>query len=439
MLADYPAILRMRIAFVTQPGHAVLPTLGSVEIEQRHVAERLAADDHQVMVLASAVGQQKRPDEIHDGVLYSFVPHFGVRYTRRLERLWWKPSPQRPIFGAWIHVLGYWIGVALRARRARAEVIWIANYSQAVPIIRRLNPTATIALHMHCDWLVLLDRRMVEKRLAHVDLVVGVSDGITDKIRARFPKLADRCVTLHNGVDVGTLVDVPVARNRNDGEVRILFVGRISPEKGVHVLLEAFHEVWRHNPHVRLTLVGGPSIARHEWELSDAPWTRGLDRFYAGDYSQMLEDSLDPEVAPQVTMTGFVPHEEIVEQYRRADLLVCPSIWDEPFAVPPLEGMAAGLPVVASAAGGFLECVEDGQTGFLVPPGDSQALAAAISSLVEDRELRERLGAAGRDRALELYSFDAMASALEDRVRAAVAQAVESGIAASRAEGPGRN
>jgi glycosyltransferase involved in cell wall biosynthesis len=426
----------MRIAFVTQPGHAVLPTLGSVEIEQRYVAERLAAQDHQVMVLASAVGKQNRPDEVHGGVLYSFVPHFGARYVRRLERLWRPRSPQRPLFAAWIHMLGYWIGVALRARRERAEVIWIANYSQAAPIIRRLNPAATIALHMHCDWLVLLDRKMVERRLAHVDLVVGVSDGITDKVRARFPELADRCVTLHNGVDVGTLGNLPLVRDRNDGDVRILFVGRISPEKGVHVLLEAFGRVCRHHPRVHLTLVGGPSIARHEWELSDAPWTRGLDRFYAGDYTQMLRDSLDLEVAARVTMAGFVPHDEIVEHYRTADLLVCPSIWDEPFAVPPLEGMASGLPIVASAVGGFVECVEDGKTGLLVPPGDSQALAAAISSLVEDRELRERLGAAGRDRALELYSFEAMVAALEDRVKTAVDRLLTSSTS-SRQPGSG--
>jgi glycosyltransferase involved in cell wall biosynthesis len=339
-----------------------------------------------------------------------------------LERLRRQHSPQKPLFAASIHLLGYWIGVANRARRARADVIWIANYSQAVPIIRRLNPAATIALHMHCDWLVLLDRKMVERRLAHADLVVGVSDGITDKIRARFPEFADRCVTLHNGVDVATLANVPLVRDRDGGEVRILFVGRISPEKGVHVLFEAFQEVWRRNPRARLTLVGGPSIARHEWELSDAPWTHGLDRFYAGDYTQMLRDSLDPEVAARVTMTGFVPHDEIVEHYRTADLLVCPSVWDEPFAVPPLEGMASGLPVVASAVGGFVECVEPGKTGLLVPPGDSQALAAAISSLVEDRELRERFGAAGRDRARELYSFDAMAAALANRVRIAVDQ-----------------
>jgi glycosyltransferase involved in cell wall biosynthesis len=274
---------------------------------------------------------------------------------------------------------------------------------------------------------------MVEKRLTRVDLVVGCGKGITDRIRARFPQIAERCVTVHNGVDVATLGSLPLVRGRDDDEVRVLFVGRISPEKGVHVLFDAFQEVWRRNPRVRLTLVGGSSIARREWELSDAPWTRGLDRFYAGDYSRMLQDSLDPDVAARVTMTGFLLHDEIVEHYRDADLLVCPSIWDEPFAVPPLEGMAAGLPVVASARGGFVECVEHGTTGFLVPPGDGHALAEAISVLAEDRELRERLGAAGRERARELYSLDSMASALEDRVNEALGEASGS---ATRRRGP---
>jgi glycosyltransferase involved in cell wall biosynthesis len=409
----------VRIAFVTQPGHAVLPALGSVEIEQRYVAERLAAGGHQAMVFASAVGQQDRPDEVHDGVLYSFVPHFGARYIRRVEQLLGRRSPHKPRLASSIPMLGYWIGVALRARRARADVIWIANYSQAVPIIRRLNPGATIALHMHCDWLVLLDRRMVESRLARVDLVVGCGEGISDRIRARFPEIADRCVTVHNGVDVEALGSLPLVRDRDDDEVRVLFVGRISPEKGVHVLFDAFQQVARRNPHVRLLLIGGPSIARHEWELSDAPWTRGLEAFYAGDYPQMLQDSLDPDVATRVTMTGFLLHDAIIEYYRTADILVCPSVWEEPFAVPPLEGMAAGLPVVASARGGFIECVEEGKTGFLVPPGDSEALAEAISALAEDRDLRKRLGQAGRERALELYSVESMATALENRLKSA--------------------
>lgn len=368
------------------------------------------------MVFASAVGRQDRPDEVHEDVLYSFVPHFGARYIRRLEKLWPRHPKRKPPIASPIHMLGYWVGVALRARRACADLIWIYNYSQAVPIVRRLNPRATIVLNMQTDWLAVLDRRMVERRLACLDLVVGCSDCVRDKVCARFPLFADRCVTVHNGVKAEPLGSLPLAREANDGEVRILFVGRISPEKGVHVLFEAFVRVWRRNPRVRLTVVGGNSVAHHERELTDDEWPRGLDRFYSGDYAQTLLDSLDREVAARIAMTGFLLHDEIVGHYRTADVFVCPSVWEEPFGIPAIEAMAAGLPVVATSAGGFLDSVEPGRTGLLVPRGDSQALADAILILVEDRELRERFGAAGRARALELYSFDAMASTLENRL-----------------------
>lgn len=417
----------MRITFVTQPNHAVLPPLGSIEIQVQHVARRLARE-HQVMVLASAVGQQDRPDEVHHGVLYSFVPHRGARFTRRVRPLWRLRSTRKPFFASTVHPLGYWIGVAFRVRRARADVIWILNYSQAVPVVRLFNRRATIVLNMHCDWLSQLDARMVERRLARLDLVVGCSDAVRDKVRARFPQFADCCVTAHNGVDVRIFAGLPLVRDRSDDEVRLLFVGRISPEKGVHVLLEAFSHVCRRESRVGLTLVGGDSVVPREMlvELADDERTRALHRFYSGDYGQVLQHSLDPDVAARITMTGHLPHEKTVEHYRAADVFVSSSL-SEAFGIPVIEAMAAGLPVVASSVGGIVETVEKGKTGFLVPPGDSQALAEAISSLVEDRELRERLGAAGRERALKLFSFDSVASAFDNCMRIACAAREVSG------------
>jgi glycosyltransferase involved in cell wall biosynthesis len=125
-------------------------------------------------------------------------------------------------------------------------------------------------------------------------------------------------------------------------------------------------------------------------------------------------------------------HEKLAEYYRSADVFVFPSIWDEPFGIPVIEAMAAGLPVVATRVGGVVETVEDGKTGFLVPPADSHALAEAISALVQDRALRERLGAAGRERALELFSFDSAAAAYENRMRIASAANEVTGRSAGR-------
>ena len=92
-----------------------------------------------------------------------------------------------------------------------------------------------------------------------------------------------------------------------------------------------------------------------------------------------------------------------------ADLVVC-SPWYEPFGLVPLEAMACGVPVVASAVGGMLDTVADGETGRLVPPQDPAALAAAVRELLADPARRRAFGRAGVRRARSRYSWDAVAA-----------------------------
>lgn len=144
----------------------------------------------------------------------------------------------------------------------------------------------------------------------------------------------------------------------------VLYVGRLSEEKGVLELLEA---------------------------------TAGLPRVIVGDGP--LRDRVPDAV-------GFVPPGELGPYYERAAVVVCPSR-REGYGVVAREAMAHGRPVVASAVGGLLDAVEDGVTGLLVPPGDTAALRAALERLLGDGELRARLGEAARARARERFSWEA--------------------------------
>jgi D-inositol-3-phosphate glycosyltransferase len=144
----------------------------------------------------------------------------------------------------------------------------------------------------------------------------------------------------------------------------VLFVGRLSAEKGVPELLEA---------------------------------TAGLPRVIVGDGP--LRDGVPDAV-------GFVPPRELGPYYERAAVVVCPSR-REGYGVVAREAMAYGRPVVASAVGGLLDAVEDGVTGILVPPRDVGSLRAAVEGILADPELRGRLGAAARDRAAERFTWDA--------------------------------
>jgi glycosyltransferase involved in cell wall biosynthesis len=160
-------------------------------------------------------------------------------------------------------------------------------------------------------------------------------------------------------------VELPTEVGDEADPPEVLYAGRLSPEKGVLELVEA---------------------------------ARGMNFVVAGD------GPLRSRV-PQAR--GFVPPEELARLYARAAVVVCPS-HREGFGVACLEAMAHGRPVVASAVGGLLDLVVDGETGIQVPPDDVSALRSAIEQLLGDRELRRRMGAAGRRRAAEHFSWDAV-------------------------------
>jgi glycosyltransferase involved in cell wall biosynthesis len=159
-------------------------------------------------------------------------------------------------------------------------------------------------------------------------------------------------------------VDVPDDVGEPDEPPHVLYVGRLSEEKGILEFLEA---------------------------------TAGIPRVIVGDGP--LRNAVPDAV-------GFVPPGELGPYYVRAAVVVCPSR-REGYGVVAREAMAYGRPVVATAVGGLVDAVEDGVTGLLVPPRDPLALRAAIERLLADAGLRARLGAAARDRARERCSWSA--------------------------------
>ena len=134
-------------------------------------------------------------------------------------------------------------------------------------------------------------------------------------------------------------------------------------------------------------------------ELAEA--ARGLPLVVAGD---------GPLRSRVPGARGFVPRDELETLFSSAAVVACPSR-REGFGVTCLEAMAYGKPVVASAVGGLLDLVVDGETGLLVPPRDTAALRRALERLLGDADRRRRLGAAGRERARERFSWEAVTQA----------------------------
>ena len=159
-----------------------------------------------------------------------------------------------------------------------------------------------------------------------------------------------------------------------DDRVIALFVGRLSREKGIADLLQAWQRV---SASVSLVVVG-PDMTGHPW--NEGPQGRALAK--------------TPTLEGRVIFFG--PSSDPAPLYRAADLAVVPSHW-ESFGISAAEAMSSGLPVVASAVGGLLDFIVDGVNGRLVAPRDPVALAAAIEEIAADPVLGRRLGAAARE------------------------------------------
>ncbi|MFN8464430.1 MAG: glycosyltransferase family 4 protein [Caldilineaceae bacterium] len=167
----------------------------------------------------------------------------------------------------------------------------------------------------------------------------------------------------------------------------LLFVGDLSADKGVHVLLAAYDK-----------------LRESEAELPDGlPPLVVIGRRFKGTAD---------ELPPGVIALGRIPHAAVMQAWRRCTIALAPSVWAEPFGIVALEAMVAGKPLVASNTGGLADTVIDGETGLLVPPGDADALAAGIRQLLLDPQLRERLGQVAAQRAAE-YRASSVAQSVE--------------------------
>ena len=199
---------------------------------------------------------------------------------------------------------------------------------------------------------------------------------------------------------IDNAVDLPHgSRTRHSHRpLRVGIVGRLAPWKGQDVFLRAF--------------------ARAGSQVSAQAIVVGGALFGEDDYAAQLKDlSQELGIETRVQFTGHV--QDVQAQLREMDILVHASTVPEPFGKVIVEGMSAGLPVVATAAGGPLEIVDSEVNGLLVPPGDVEAMAHAMERLMASPELRKRLGEAGRERSLR-YSPERIAAEVEQWYAVAV-------------------
>jgi spore coat protein SA len=417
----------MKIAFISQPFDYVKPPIqsGSINIWINKIIKAFPSNGDDQFIIYSPQFPGLTEVERYEGVEYRRIPvsldSLLAKPVQLVENVLGFPRAKRPFFASTFYYSQFIKRIALDLQKQDADIVHIHNFSQFVPVIRKFNPAVKIVLHMHCEWLSQLDEKWMAERIAQTDRVIGCSPYITDQVRKRFPVYADRCKTVHNGVDI-TAFHNDAPNTSAESSKRLLFVGRVSPEKGVHTLLDAMASVLESCPDVQLDIVGTPGSAPYEYIVlvSDVPEVNNLQAFYhewrhQSDYLADLLARMSPEVAGHVNFVGTVPHDEIATYYHNADILVNPS-YSEAFGMSLVEAMASQTPVVATRVGGMTNVVEDGKTGLLVEMNNPAALAEAIVRLMQDDDLRRSMGRAGREEVVK-YSWERIAADVVEEYR----------------------
>jgi starch synthase len=230
--------------------------------------------------------------------------------------------------------------------------------------------------------------------LAGADRVIAVSRGMAADVREAYPAIdPDRIEVIYNGIDPQAYAPDPatdvLARLGVDlARPYVAFVGRVTRQKGLPVLLRAAAQF---RPDAQLLLLAG---------AADTP--------ELGMEVDQLVAELRAARSGVLWVDAMLPRRDVAQVLTHAAAFVCPSVY-EPLGIVNLEAMACGAPVVASAVGGIPEVVVEGRTGLLVPPSEPDALAAAVNRVLDDPDLGRRMGRAGRERAIAEFSWRSIA------------------------------
>jgi glycosyltransferase involved in cell wall biosynthesis len=406
---------RLRIALLTYRGN---PFSGGQGIYVRHLSRELNRAGHEVTVLAGP----PYPD-LDDGVRLVRLPSLDLYREPDPFRV-----PRRHEYRDWIDVLEVGLMMtagfpepltfSLRARRwlaAAGERFDVVHDNQCLGygLLGLPQPLVTTVHHpIHVDRDIELaaarwDRRIslrrwygfaamqgrVARRLRHVITVSGASAAqITEHLRV--PRQRQTVVPV--GTDTELFSPDPAVPRV---PLRVVTTASADvPLKGLAVLIEAIAKLRTERP-VELVVIGTARSGGPALELVDRYGLSGAVRF-----------------------TGRVTDAELVHHLRSAQVAVVPSLF-EGFSLPAIEAMACATPLVATTGGALPEVVgPDGHAALLVPPGDPQALAVAIGRVLDEPELGARLGAAGRERVADRFTWRTAADRTAEVYRRAIAE-----------------
>jgi starch synthase len=285
-----------------------------------------------------------------------------------------------------------------------ASKLWGIPYVLSIHSLEPLRPWKVEQLGNAYHLSSWMERTAIEQ----ADAVIAVSATTRDDVVRLFDVDATKVHVIHNGIDPAEYrptgaTDALVRQGIDPAKPYLLFVGRITRQKGIIHLVDAIPQI---EPDLQIVLAAG------------APDTPEIGREMAVRVAEV-----SARRKGVIWLREMLPRADMIQLYEHAAVFCCPSVY-EPFGIINLEAMACETAVVASRVGGIPEVVVPGETGLLVdlalkpgtfepvdPAAFSAELAAAINRLAADPDLRARMGRQGRQRALDHFSWDAIAEA----------------------------
>jgi glycosyltransferase involved in cell wall biosynthesis/O-antigen/teichoic acid export membrane protein len=235
-----------------------------------------------------------------------------------------------------------------------------------------------------------LGRKLILWGLGKSSKFIAVSLAMQRLLRSVWPEI--ECVMVPYGINASLFAGQRVEAGQY---ARLLFIGKMGFLKGEHDLLRALERVVKVAPNFRLDMLG---------HLSDA----------------IIADRRESGLEERIDHFGPVALEERLTFFKRADIFVLPT-YAEGTPISMLEAMAAGLPIISTPVGGIPDVVEDGVEGYIVEPGDVEALADRLARLINDPELRQEMGRRARDK-VRPFNWDVVLPQLESEIRQAIEQ-----------------
>lgn len=378
-------------------------TIGGYELGCRDVVEGLRQRGHDLQVLTSTHGllHPERIDQVERVLAVDlgwdwaktgtgwrlFQKELANRRAMRRALVTFKPDL------VYIWSLRYCsVALAMQAQRAPVPTCFYVSDTWLTEWQGRDRWFQT----PHDSW----RRRLKQALNGAVEWVGGRTNGelrlqhlqcTSDYIR-RVTAPAGEARVIHWGIDPAKVV---TRAPRVNGPLRLLYAGQLIAHKGVHTALRACELLCADGVDVTLTLAGAAADVNYLRELT----------------------ALAAPLGERVRFTGGLPRAELATLYAAHDVLLFPSIWPEPFSIGLLEGMAAGLGVVATATGGTAEILRDQHNALLFTPDNEAECATAITRLHHEPDLLAKLGNAARATVLESFRLDQMLDQVEQHVQ----------------------